>query len=197
MILALILATLNQLPEPEESIVDVRPVLSPLSFRHFPSETFADSRKRAGFKAPRRTATDPIVPSLVETLLHFIRTSPEQRLIQDQSRRLRLSLEDTHPHLHTQLTHNTPFYYEYNRDDVQAEIVAGRKRRRTPNINPRTMCLSPATLVVVPPNLLGQWTSEIHKHCEGGALRTLTVRQDTQLPSARELAFNYDVSDLA
>ena len=42
MTLSLILSTLNQLSAPEESIVDDRSVMTPLSFRHFPSpEDFA------------------------------------------------------------------------------------------------------------------------------------------------------------
>lgn len=197
MILALILSSVSQLPEPEESIIDVRPVLSPLSFRHFPSETFTNSRKRANpAKAQKKTIKDskePIIPSLVEMLLHSIRTSSHQHVIRKQTQRLGLALEDSHPHLYEQLSHNVPFYHEYNSIDTKAEIVAGRKPRRTQVSSPRMMYLSPATLVVVPPNLLAQWTNEILKHCEEGALRVLVIRQDTKLPTARELAFNYDV----
>jgi hypothetical protein len=61
------------------------------------------------------------------------------------------------------------------------------------------MYLTSATLVVVPPNLLAQWNSEILKHCLGpeeseDALRFLIVNPKEELPAARLLASNYDVS---
>lgn len=212
MVLSLILATLSQLPEPEESIVDIRPVLSPLAFRHFTSQTFIAARKRGGLaevrpkKAKMAGSLLPSgevpssnelagarVPTLVETLLHNIRTSPHQTLIRDQAWRLGLALEDTHEHLYTQLEHNFPFYHEYCASDVKAELSLGRSPRKAQNMSPRTVYLSPATLVIVPPNLVAQWQNEILKHCFGDTLRVLQVRRDTDIPSAKALAFNYDV----
>lgn len=46
MILSLIAATKNQISSPEKSTVDRRPVMTPLSFRHFPSGKFDNSRKK-------------------------------------------------------------------------------------------------------------------------------------------------------
>jgi SNF2-related domain len=45
-ILSLIAATKNQISAPEKSNNDRRPVMTPLSFRHFPSGNFEESRKK-------------------------------------------------------------------------------------------------------------------------------------------------------
>jgi hypothetical protein len=52
--------------------------------------------------------------------------------------------------------------------------------------------LTTASLIVVPPNLVAQWDSEILKHCHSG-LRVLVLKSKTKLPQAKALASDYDI----
>jgi protein tyrosine phosphatase (PTP) superfamily phosphohydrolase (DUF442 family) len=54
------------------------------------------------------------------------------------------------------------------------------------------MYLTSASLIVVPPQLVAQWDSEILKHCRSG-LRVLVLKSKTQIPQAKALASDYDV----
>jgi hypothetical protein len=214
MIIGLILSTLHQLPEPEESIVEERHTLTSLALRHFPSETYVTARKRAGmikretkrarpaslqsFNAsmPSQDDDDQKIPSLVEYTIQAIRTSPQQAILHDQARRLRTSLETSHEHLHEALKHNMPFYHQYDDRDTFS-LVAGRPtKRKTVASRPITIYLSSATLVIVPVALLAQWNNEIRRHCHEDALRMLVLRPDTAIPPASDLASEYDVSML-
>ncbi|KAH9981425.1 SNF2 family N-terminal domain-containing protein [Lactifluus volemus] len=126
MVLALVLVTIDQLSQPEESIHDSRPVMTPLAFRHFPYPQFEAARKSLSSPRPIPARDDHSFPRLLE------------------------------------------------------------------------MFLTSATLIVVPPNLLAQWNSEILKHCLGpeesdDALRYLVVNPKDELPAARLLATNYDI----
>ena len=80
MSLALILATLDQLPAPEESYLDPRPVLSPLAARYFPSQTYVDAREKVAQRSPVRRIEDTSgatrVPSLTEYVLHLCAKDP-------------------------------------------------------------------------------------------------------------------------
>lgn len=59
---------------------------------------------------------------------------------------------------------------------------------------PLRIYLSPATLVVVPLTLVKQWRTQIVEHCEEGSLRVLALENASdQIPSARELAENWDL----
>jgi len=184
MILALVLTTIDQLPSPEESILDTRPVMTPLAFRSFPSAEFLAARKRV-----TRRQNDimlplgPRVPSLVELLLHHIQVSPESL----GARQYEEDLEVRNL-LHL-LQNNTPFYHHY---DVE---LAGneRSRRKQSHPGPRLVYLTTASLIVVPANLVAQWDSEILKHCRSG-LRVLVLKSKTQMPRARALASDYDVN---
>lgn len=182
MIISLVLATANQLPDPEESMVEERPVLTPLAYNHFPSAECASARSRAGLdrRAIRR------VPSLVELLVHYFSSSKvstgRPAFVDD--------LEACHlwPFIRT----NTPFYHHYN---IQPDDTGPLKRPRRcdlPNVFPRTMYLSLATLVIVPLALLGQWKTEVDKHCHD-YVRYLIVRPSMDLPHPRKLASNYEV----
>jgi hypothetical protein len=184
MILALVLSTIDQLPSPEESILDTRPVMTPLAFRTFPSADFIAARKRAIRRQKDNVlATGPRVPSLVELLLHHLRVSPE--LV--GTRQYEEELEDRRL-LHL-LQHNTPFYHHYDVELVENE----RSRRKQSHPGPRLVYLTAASLIVVPPNLVAQWDSEILKHCRSG-LRVLVLKSKTKLPQAKALASDYDVS---
>ena len=189
MILALVLATIEQLSKPEESIHDARPVMTPVAFRHFPYSQFEAARKRLSPRRSRAPAQDEnTFPRLMEIMLHYVRTSPDgihlrQNVEWLQNRGL-LSLIDL----------NVPFYLE-----SQDPVAVARSLRKSANRGFRTMYLTSATLIVVPPNLLAQWKSEILKHCLGpeeseDALRFLLVNPKEELPAARLLASNYDVS---
>ena len=125
------------------------------------------------------------LPTLVELLLDYIRTTPTALgHARDHEDRLRSS------DLWDPLMDNTPFYFQ--RDESIHELeLSPRKRGR--HVKPRVMYLRTAALVVVPTNLLNQWNSEILKHCEI-QLRVLVLDSFTNLPDAVHLAFEYDVS---
>ncbi|EAU88937.1 hypothetical protein CC1G_10583 [Coprinopsis cinerea okayama7 len=193
MIIGLILATLRQLPQPEESLLDDRPILTPLSFRTFPSTECVRARGRFGSKDP------PIgdrVPSLVELLLHRSRTAPVDAICNYNTlaeRRQAEKAEELEERLENlpldQLRKATvPFYFHYDGDPLDL----ARSRRRKNDAAPKRMYLSAATLVVVPANLLSQWDREISKHVEA-PIRVLILRTTTPVPSVRELASDYDI----
>ncbi|KIK31000.1 hypothetical protein PISMIDRAFT_85861 [Pisolithus microcarpus 441] len=181
MILALILSTTAQLPQPEESVVDSRPVLTPLAYRHFALPECITARTRAG-----RGPSDAYgMPSLVEILLHCISSRNQASSWSEYEN----SLEGTN--LWSLLHSNTPFYHHYD-VNLAAEIFGSSRPRSQPELGPRVMYLSAATLIVVPLTLLGQWDREIQKHCHSN-VRVLIVRQSDALPIARILATEYDV----
>ncbi|KAI0929045.1 hypothetical protein AcW2_004861 [Taiwanofungus camphoratus] len=184
MMLALILATLGQLPEPEESILDPRPVMTPLSFRHFPFAACVTARKQishgSGVKQKHRADAHRI-PSLVEILLHYCRVQPNGLYLQQYQELLEQRC------LWDSLVLNVPFYYHYEMETQQS-----RSSRRQRNLGPKVMYLSSATLVVVPKNLFHQWKNEIMKHCHD-TLRCLEVDRGTTLPSVTALASEYDI----
>jgi hypothetical protein len=197
MILALILTTVNQISKPEESIVDERPVMTPLSFRHFPSSDCVSARKRF-FHSQEDTLSSqgPRVPSLVELLLHYRRTTPDTTLPDTTSRRTARKAERRH-NAEAQVEQirpgellklNTPFYHHYQENPTNYE----RTQRNESDFGPRVVYLTSATLIIVPPNLLSQWDREIQKHCEY-PLRVLIVRSGTAMPTATSLASDYDV----
>ncbi|KZT69833.1 hypothetical protein DAEQUDRAFT_726146 [Daedalea quercina L-15889] len=187
MTLGLILATLSQLPSPAESILDPRPVLTPLSFRHFPTADEAQARARLlqGNTAKRRKqaaqAESPIIPSLVEHLLHYCAVHPGAVDL----RRHQETLEQYG--LWKPLIRNSPFYHHY---EIAIPEVS-RSKRKENNPGPRVMYLSSGTIVLVPDNLFHQWKSEIMKHCHD-VLCVLEVT-NRKLPPAAELASKYDI----
>jgi hypothetical protein len=184
MILGLILATVDQLSQPEESLLDYRPVMSPLAYRTFPADECLNARRRAGMhKSLMLDATR--VPSLVEILLHRIRTWGDKVDVRSHEEQLEAS------NLWQLLQANTPFYHHYPIKSPMRALGPSRTRNRVSEY-PRLMHLTTATLVVVPVNLLGQWDREILKHCHS-TLRYLIIRQTTQLPNAKALASDYDV----
>lgn len=81
-----------------------------------------------------------------------------------------------------------PIYYEWtNTPNNYIE----RSRRIQPNLTTLTVYLSNATLVVVPDNLVAQWTGEIYKHIQDGQLRFLVYDDIKQkMLSPIELADN-------
>lgn len=187
MVLGLILATINQLSQPEESLLDYRPVMSPLAYRTFPADEYHNARRRAGMH--KSLALDVTrVPSLVEILLHRIRTWGDKVDTRSHEEQLEAS------NLWQLLQANTPFYHHYTVKSPMHGLGSSRTRRRVSEY-PRLMHLTTATLVVVPVNLLGQWDREILKHCHS-TLRYLVVQQTTKIPSAKALASDYDVRSI-
>lgn len=63
-----------------------------------------------------------------------------------------------------------PIYYEWT--DIPTNYYE-RSRRIEPNFTTLRVYVSNATLVVVPDNLVAQWTGEIYKHIQDGQLRFL------------------------
>jgi len=193
MMLSLILATRKQISSPEPSIVDDRPVMTPLAFRHFPGSEYTLARKR--MFAGRRHITEEVrVPSLVELLLHRARTNPYcdiNKVLSNNRHRRSLEKEEevnTLP-LGKMIRANVPFYHHYLGEPSNRQ----RAQRNKIDQRPKVIYLTSATLIVVPPNLLSQWDREITKHCEL-SLRVLILRTKTVMPTARKLATNYDVS---
>ncbi|KAI6166829.1 P-loop containing nucleoside triphosphate hydrolase protein [Pisolithus thermaeus] len=181
MILALILSTAAQIPQPEESMVDSRPVLTPLAYQHFTLPECTTARTRAG-----RGPSDVYgIPSLVEILLHCISSRSQASSWCEYEN----SLESTN--LWPLLRSNVPFYHHYDLN-LAAEIFGSSRPRSQPELGPRVMYLSAATLIVVPLTLLGQWDREIQKHCHS-KVRVFIVRQADVLPAARILATEYDL----
>lgn len=198
MILALVLATVNQISKPEESIVDERPVMTPLSFRYFPSSDCVSARKR--FFHGQEDAfpqQGSRVPTLVELLIHYRRTTPDTTIPNTSSRQAARKAErrcDTETQIEQirpgeLLNSNTPFYHHYQENPTNY----GRAQRHESYPGPRVVYLTSATLIIVPANLLSQWDREIQKHCEY-PLRILIVRSGTEIPTATSLASDYDVS---
>ena len=193
MILSLIAATKNQISAPEGSIVDDRPVMTPLSFRHFPSAEFATSRKKFSRGNHQHSNEISRVPSLVELMLHRSRTAPycdiPKSYSSTQYRRLTKFEDDVNTlPLGEMLRENLPFYHHYH-GDISVQERSPRNRR---DQGPKTMYLTSATLVIVPANLLSQWDREIMKHCST-PLRVLMLRTKTPMPSVKSLATDFDV----
>ncbi|KAG6873801.1 hypothetical protein C0995_011026 [Termitomyces sp. Mi166 len=198
MILALILATIEQQSSPEPSITDDRPVLTPISFRHFPSSECVSARKaflRSGKDAV--PAKEPRVPSLVELLLHRKRTSPDTRIhntgstygaAREEKKQYWTARVEEIPQAEL-LKMNNPFYHHY----PEIALCAERSPRTKTGVGPRVVYLTSATLIIVPSNLISQWDREIHKHCES-ALRVLILRSGSQIPDASSLASAYDAT---
>ncbi|KAA1469224.1 hypothetical protein DENSPDRAFT_795695 [Dentipellis sp. KUC8613] len=178
MCLALILATVDQLSKPEPSCDDVRPVLTPISLCHFHGEQVQSVRKKMSGGSPGSGLS---IPTLYETLLHYIRVHPDGLHL----RHYEDSGELANHWIPLEL--NSPFYYQHNNANFKLHA-----RRNSSDPGPCVVYLTSATLVVVPPNLLGQWSSEIQKHCDP-SVRVLIVQPQQQLPRARHLASYYDI----
>ncbi|KAF8809006.1 hypothetical protein BYT27DRAFT_7222578 [Phlegmacium glaucopus] len=191
MILSLIAATKNQLSAPEPSVVDNRPVMTPLSFRHFPSAEYSTSRKR--FSRGKHPHEVSRVPSLVQLMLHRGRVVPYCDIPKSHSSKQycrSIEIEDevnTLP-LGKMLRENTPFYHYYHGDPS----IRDRTPRNRRDQGPKVMYLTSATLVIVPANLLNQWDGEITKHCSI-PLRVLMLRTKTPMPSVKSLATDFDI----
>ncbi|KAF8136675.1 hypothetical protein EV363DRAFT_1447032 [Boletus edulis] len=181
MIIALVLATASQLADPEGSMVDHRPVMTPLAYLHFPSTEHALARDRAGLG--QRVIQQ--VPSLVELLIHYFSS------LKATTGRPAFADELKATHLWPVIQANKPFYHHY-KGELLAEALKRSSRRAATNLCPRTMYPSTATLVVVPLALLDQWKTEIDKHCYDN-VRYLIVRRSMDLPDARKLASDYEL----
>lgn len=201
--LSLILATLKQLPSPEPSVVDSRPVMTALSFRHFPSPDLEFDKARNRFyrgKNKSHLHSYHPVPSLRELLLHRMCTTPDTAIsntstpdgLHRDGMRQRLTETFDLTSYWEICKANVPFYYHFDGEPKNNERTTGRNAIKQV---PRVMYLTAATLVIVPPNLLSQWDREIKKHCEY-PLRVFMVRSDTVLPPAKDLAADYDVSNM-
>jgi hypothetical protein len=198
MILSLVLATIHQISSPEESIVDDRPILTPLSFRHFPSIECTSARRRF-YRGEEDTFPSHSfrVPSLVELLLHHKRTTPDTSIpnistvqgLLSYERQMEIISKVERIHPDKLLKATTPFYYHYGGDPTSNE----RAQRTSTDPGPRLFYLTSATLIVVPANLLSQWGREIQKHVEY-PIRVLILRPGTPMPHVTSLASDYDVS---
>ncbi|KAH6902291.1 SNF2 family N-terminal domain-containing protein [Coprinopsis sp. MPI-PUGE-AT-0042] len=168
MIIGLILATLKQVPKPEESLLDER------------SEPIGNR-----------------VPSLVELMVDSSRTRPFHFIPNpatlagaEKARRIE-EIEEKFEALpiYEACRASTPFYFHFERNPTDDDRPG--KRRRQTGRRPKRMYLSTATLVVVPANLLSQWDREILKHASH-PLRVFILRSKTPLPTVHQLA-DYDI----
>jgi hypothetical protein len=198
MVLALVLATRYQLPLRSQSAVkkparnrfarelhklqDPCSVLTPVALRYFPSRFFASAR---GTDRPAHSS----FPSLVETMIHFIRTTKHQTTLSRLG--LHERLQRDHHHLLERLNMTIPFKPA---DSLKRSTTSRSKLRSDEEIRaPHPLLLTTATLIVIPPNLFHQWQSEINKHCDMSSLHVCTVGEKGSLPSAHDLATLYDV----
>ncbi|KIP07794.1 hypothetical protein PHLGIDRAFT_405997 [Phlebiopsis gigantea 11061_1 CR5-6] len=182
MTLALIMATMDQLSSPEESILDPPPVLTPLSFRYSSSPVHVAARKKIPQrykKWPGAPSSRPRFLSLVEHALDVARLKPGPANVRKQKD----VLKDRH--LWTAYKRNTPFYHKF--EDIPLEVNRPSRQARGGK-GPKTMYLTAGTLVVVPPNLMNQWASEMNKHCDESLNRFIAT--DKELPPAELLALN-------
>ncbi|KAF9014155.1 hypothetical protein BDQ17DRAFT_1536631 [Cyathus striatus] len=170
---------------PEESIVEDRPVLTPISFTYFPSSECINARRRF-FRDALSLPPEVKIPSLTEILIDRICTTKLT------------SIPDLRTPSGEAIKHNVPFYHHYleeptNREREHRAGFSYSYKKSTEGQGPRIMYLSGATLVVVPGNLFSQWAREIVKHCEDGRIRVLTLTSGTKMPDVKELAGMYDI----
>ena len=183
MTLSLILSTVDQLPAPPEAVEAMAPVLTPIAFKLFPSEPYSEARKLTSGKRGARDERLE-VPSLLETMVHYVRINSESVGLQPAEEELRAA------RLWDPIVANTPFYFRQDVKSVDPNRVL-RARARSP---PVITYLSPATLVLVPQNLLGQWENEINKHCTAQIpQRVLVIQKEIKIPSPKQLASHYIV----
>jgi SNF2-related domain len=179
--LTLIAATLKQISAPEDSPVLQRPVMTPLSIRHFPSGEVATSPLTLSCVNRQRNSQEiPRVPSLTELMLHRSRTAPYCDIPKSHSSTQYCRLVEFEGHVNNlplgKLLHeNCPFYFYYS------------KKRE-----PRVMFLTSATLVIVPAKTMSHWVQENSKHCYP-RLRVLELTEGTDAPSVKSLATDFDV----
>jgi hypothetical protein len=183
MILSLILSTLDELPGPEESILDTRPIQTPVSMRLFATTEARTARQRTSRDGRKVVSQIEDVPTLVEMLLHHAKLNPASSGLRYFEERLQGT------NLLPVLAGVTPFYHHFNIDSPEQ----GSVRRKPAIAGPKVMYVTSATLVVVPPNLVAQWQREIQKHCDD-TLKVLTVTKETDIPRPSKLASGYDVS---
>ncbi|KAG6849539.1 hypothetical protein H0H93_007627 [Arthromyces matolae] len=195
MILALVLATIQHISTPEPHHMHHRPILTPLSFRHFPSPECMAAREPF-LRNKKFRPEGAKVPSLVELLIHHRRTNPDTK-VHDTATAIGAARDAARLHWEAKvedipqanlLKLNVPFYHHYPDDPDYFE----RSPRKNAETGPRVIYLTSATLIIVPANLLSQWDREIHKHCEY-PLRVLTLRSGTPMPKATSLATDYDI----
>ena len=184
MTLSLILSTVDQLPAPPESFEAVTPMLTPIAFKLFPSEPYSGARRlivpsRRGAKNERLE-----VPSLLETMVHYVRINSESVGLQHAEEELQAA------RLWDPIMANTPFYFHQDGKTTNHRRALRDRARAAPVVT----YLSPATLVLVPQNLLGQWETEINKHCTTQIpQRVLVIQKDVKIPSPKQLASDYIV----
>lgn len=193
MILGLIMATRHQLSFPETRFGTQSTILTPVAYRHFPSEDFSLERQKASMPDPQRH-----VPSFVELLLHKRRTDPydnipSRRSFSAYERQLRRADEADALPIGRLIRATNPFYLQNADDSALGRTRDGQRSRGVAHA--RVMYLTSATLAVVPPNLLTQWSQEITKHCED-SLRVLVLRPGAAMPPPQRLASDFDVSIL-
>lgn len=199
MVLGLICATSRQISSPEPSVVESRPVLTPLAFRHFPSDDYIAARQQLGVKY-RNSILGPQkerVPSLVELLVHRAREAPRCDVPADMTskayeRQQQIIDNILNSHMSKFIHDNVPFYHQWKMEPRPNSV---RSKRITPYPGPKALFLTSATLVVVPATLASQWDREIIKHCDD-SLRVLSLRTTTPLPSVQSLATDYDVGSV-
>jgi len=184
MTLSLILSTAAQLPTPPETVEALTPTLTPIAFKLFTSGPCSEARKLTELDRGKTKDQHMEVPSLLETMVHYIRINSESIGLQSAEEELRAA------GLWGPIMANTPFYFH------QTGKTADHKRTLRARAQPAPVVtyLSPATLVVVPQNLLGQWANEINKHCTAQIpQRVLVIQKEIKIPSPKQLASDYIV----
>jgi hypothetical protein len=132
-------------------------------------------------------------PSLRNFMLHFVRaTSPPGTLslVRGDFTSSGFPAPDS---IMKELRENYPFCSSTPDSDVLPDTYPTSLRKISQRSDDRLLALSPAALVVVPDQLVDQWTLDIMKHCDDD-IKYLVVDQHTKLDSVLNLARDYDVS---
>lgn len=188
MTLSLILSTVDQLPAPPEALETVTPVLTPIALKFFPSEPY-DAARKLVITSKQGVENERLgVPSLLETMVHYVRVNSENVGLQLAEEELREA------RLWEPILANTPYYFQQDVNAANRNRPFRATRIQSP---PVVTYLSPATLVLVPQNLLGQWENEINKHCTAQIpQRVLVIQREVKIPSPKQLASDYIVRGL-
>lgn len=185
MTLSLILSTIDQLPAPPEAHQTAIPVLTPIALKFFPSELYSEARKIAPTSSQGAKDEQLGVPPLLETMVHYVRINSENVGLQPAEEELREA------RLWEPIMANTPFYFQPYTKATDRNRPLRATRAQPP---PVLTYISPATLVLVPQNLLGQWENEINKHCTPQIpQRVLVIQKEVRIPSPKQLASDYIV----
>lgn len=164
----------NRVPELLHGALEVMSVVELEEY-----ESKLERQRQADLEA---LAHHPPLPSLRTLMINHVKTTPHQ---------LRYHVEDpllSGGDLYETLQSSPPFYRLY----PSPSSLNSREGRRG-DLKPVDIVVAATTLIVVPTDLVRQWSQEIEKHLEPGSLRVLCLRTSKdKFRSPQEMA-TFDV----